>query len=66
MGRPPLDYIRTHISFPAETLARLDAIVGPKGRAAFVRKATEQMLDAVEEAQRLEALHRGGLHKRPR
>lgn len=55
MGRPRLDYIRTHISFEAETLARLDAIVGEKGRAAFIRKATNQMLDAVEEAQRIAA-----------
>ena len=47
--------IRSHIAFPPETLRRLDAIVGPKGRAAFVRKAVEQMLDAVETARKLEA-----------
>lgn len=55
MGRPPLDYIRTHISFDREVLRRLDKIVGEKGRAAFIRKATNQMLDAVEEAQRIAA-----------
>jgi len=55
MGRPPLMFIRSHIGFPPETLRRLDAIVGPKGRAAFVRKAVEQMLDAVETARKLEA-----------
>lgn len=55
MGRPPLMMIRSHIAFPPETLRRLDAIVGPKGRAAFVRKAVEQMLDAVETARKLEA-----------
>ncbi len=55
MGRPRLDYIRTHISFEKEALRRLDALVGEKGRAAFIRKATNQMLDAVEEAQRIAA-----------
>ncbi|MDR7231407.1 metal-responsive CopG/Arc/MetJ family transcriptional regulator [Caulobacter sp. BE264] len=55
MGRPRLDYIRTHISIDAKALARLDAIVGEKGRAAFIRKALDQMLDAVEEAQRIAA-----------
>jgi len=55
VGRPRLDYIRTHISLDAKALARLDAIVGEKGRAAFIRKATNQMLDAVEEAQRIAA-----------
>lgn len=55
MGRPPLMMLRTHISFPPETLARIDRIVGQKGRAAFVRKAVDQMLDAVELARKLEA-----------
>ena len=55
MGRPPLMMLRTHISFPPETLKRLDALVGPKGRAEFVRKAVEQMLAAVEHSRELEA-----------
>jgi hypothetical protein len=55
MGRPRLDYIRTHFSIDRRALARLDAIVGVKGRAAFVRKALDQMLDQVEEAQRIAA-----------
>lgn len=55
MGRPPLMMLRTHISFPPETMRRLDRIVGPKGRAAFIRKAVEQALDIVEHAQKLEA-----------
>lgn len=55
MGRPPLMMLRTHISFPPETLTRIDRIVGEKGRAAFVRKAVDQMLDAVELARTLEA-----------
>lgn len=55
MGRPPLMMLRTHISFPPETLKRLDALVGPKGRAEFVRKAVNHMLDAVEASRQLEA-----------
>lgn len=55
MGRPPLNMIRTHISFDPETLARLDALVGEKGRAKFIRAATDQMLDAVEMSRKLEA-----------
>lgn len=55
MGRPPLMMLRTHISFPPETLDRIDRIVGQKGRAAFVRKAVDQMLDAVELTKKLEA-----------
>lgn len=55
VGRPRLDYIRTHISIDAKALARLDAIVGEKGRAAFIRKALDQALDTVEEAQRIAA-----------
>ncbi len=55
MGRPALNLTRTHISFEKETLRRLDALVGEKGRAAFIRKATDQMLNAVEEAQRIAA-----------
>lgn len=55
MGRPRLDYVRTHFSIDRRALERLDAIVGEKGRAAFVRKALDQMLDQVEEAQRIAA-----------
>jgi metal-responsive CopG/Arc/MetJ family transcriptional regulator len=55
MGRPALNYIRTHISIDKKALQRLDAIVGEKGRAAFIRKALDQALDTVEEAQRIAA-----------
>jgi metal-responsive CopG/Arc/MetJ family transcriptional regulator len=58
MGRPPLMMLRTHISFPPETLKRLDKLVGPKGRAEFVRQAVHQMLDTVELARKLEAEQR--------
>jgi metal-responsive CopG/Arc/MetJ family transcriptional regulator len=55
MGRPPLMMLRTHISFPPETLNRIDKIVGEKGRAAFIRKAVDQLLDSVELTKKLEA-----------
>lgn len=47
MGRPPLDLIRIHVSLSAETLARMDAITGEKGRSAFVRRAVDHLLDAI-------------------
>jgi hypothetical protein len=53
MGRPRLDYIRTHVSIDAKALARLDAIVGEKGRAAFIRMALDQALDTAEAAQKM-------------
>ncbi|MFM2006609.1 MAG: hypothetical protein RLZZ09_2264 [Pseudomonadota bacterium] len=62
MGRPPLMMIRTHISFPPETLDRLDRIVGPKGRAEFVRQAVARALDAYESAEKIKT----DLHKRKR
>lgn len=55
MGRPALNLTRTHIGFSPETLARIDALVGEKGRAAFIRKAVDQMVDAVELSRQLEA-----------
>ena len=53
MGRPRMDYIRTHFSIDRKALARLDAIVGNKGRAEFVRMALDQALDTAEAAQRM-------------
>ncbi len=55
MGRPPLMMIRSHIAFPPETLRRMDAIVGPKGRAEFVRQAVARALDAYEAAEKIKA-----------
>lgn len=53
MGRPRLDYIRTHVSIDRFALMRLDMIVGEKGRAAFIRMALDQALDTAETAQRM-------------
>lgn len=55
MGRTRMDYKRTHFSIERNALARLDKLVGEKGRAAFIRKAVDQMLDAVELSRQLEA-----------
>ncbi|MDV3253362.1 hypothetical protein DevBK_18655 [Devosia sp. BK] len=55
MGRPPLYMIRIHTSVSAEALNRMDKIVGEKGRAAFIRKAIDQMLDTVEAAEEMKA-----------
>jgi metal-responsive CopG/Arc/MetJ family transcriptional regulator len=57
MGRPRLDYIRTHISIDRFALARLDRIVGEKGRAAFIRMALDQALDTAEAAHRIKVKH---------
>ena len=55
MGRSPLIMLRTHISFPPETLGRIDKIVGPKGRAEFVSQAVARALDAYESAEKIKA-----------
>ena len=55
MGRDRLDHHRFHVGLERSALARLDALVGPKGRAEFVRKAVDQMLDQVETAQAVTA-----------
>ena len=55
MGRPPLKLLRTHISISPDSMRRLDKLVGPKGRAAFIRDALDKALDTVELAQRLDA-----------
>lgn len=60
MGRPPLNLRRTHVAFPRETIEEIDALVGVKGRSAFIQKAVEQMLDAVRTAKRLETEHAEG------
>lgn len=53
MGRTRMNYIRTHFSIDRNALARLDKLVGDKGRAEFVRMALDQALDTAEAAQRI-------------
>ena len=55
MGRPPLFMIRVHTSLTAHALNRMDKIVGEKGRSAFIRKAVDQLLDAVEAGEQMKA-----------
>lgn len=55
MGRTYLDHHRMHFGIERSSLARLDALVGEKGRAAFIRQAVDQMLDQVEAAQQIAA-----------
>lgn len=55
MGRPSLNLTRTHVGLSKSALARIDAIVGKKRRGSFVRKAVDQLLDAVELSQKLQA-----------
>ncbi|MDE4557563.1 ribbon-helix-helix domain-containing protein [Sinorhizobium meliloti SM11] len=50
MGRPPLNMKSTNVRFPAETLERIDALVGDKHRAKFIREAVERELERVEKA----------------
>lgn len=57
MGRPPLHMDATTVRFPKETLDRIDALVGVKGRAKFIREAVEARLLYME---RLQDLDRGG------
>lgn len=39
MGRPPLNMTPTLVRFPGEVLERVDALVGDKHRAQFIREA---------------------------
>jgi metal-responsive CopG/Arc/MetJ family transcriptional regulator len=55
MDRPPLFIIRVHTSLTAHALNRMDKIVGEKGRSAFIRKAVDQMLDALEAGEQMKA-----------
>jgi predicted DNA-binding protein len=44
MGRPALGNIGTHVRLSAEAMARIDALVGQKRRAQFIREAVEAEL----------------------
>ena len=55
MGRPPLNMKATNVRFPADMLARIDALVGEKQRAIFIREAVERELERVETERAAEA-----------
>jgi predicted DNA-binding protein len=44
MGRPPLNLKPVPIRLAPEVLARIDAVAGNYGRAAFIREAVEREL----------------------
>jgi len=44
MGRPPLNLEKTVIRLSAEVRARIEALVGKRGMAAFIREAVEHEL----------------------
>jgi hypothetical protein len=51
MGRPPLNLDKTVIRLSAETRARIEALVGKRGMAAFIREAVERELTRREKIQ---------------
>ena len=44
MGRPPLGNTRIPVRLSPEAIAKIDALVGTYGRAAFIREAVEREL----------------------
>lgn len=48
MGRPKLGVIATTLRLPAELLERIDRLMGPNKRAAFIRHAVEEELRRIE------------------
>lgn len=45
MGRPPIRVKATLVRLSPDVLARIDALVGPNKRAAFLREAAERELE---------------------
>lgn len=50
MGRPPLNMTATLIRFPGDVLKRIDALVGDKRRAQFIREAVVAEVERTEHA----------------
>lgn len=53
MGRPKLDHQPTTVRFPAELLKRIDALVGEKQRAIFIREAVEARVNYAEQLKKM-------------
>lgn len=51
MGRPPLNMTPTLVRFPSDVLERVDALVGDKHRAQFIRKAVVSEVQRREQTQ---------------
>lgn len=48
MGRPPLNMQIVNVRLPKETVAKIDALVGPYRRPAFIREAVENAMRVAE------------------
>lgn len=44
MGRPPLNVKSTNVRISEEAMRRIEALVGARGMAAFIREAIEEKL----------------------
>ena len=55
MGRPPLKVKSTVVRLPEGLGERIDQLVGPQRRAAFIREIVEREVERLEEAERLKA-----------
>lgn len=52
MGRPPLNVKSTNIRLPEGLGKRIDKLVGPQRRAAFIREVLEREVERLETGQR--------------
>lgn len=48
MGRPPLNVKSTNVRLPEGLGERIDALVGPQRRAAFIREVLEREVNRLE------------------
>ena len=48
MGRPPLDFSPTQVRLPPEDRRRIEALVGSRGMAGFIRDAVRAELERRE------------------
>jgi predicted DNA-binding protein len=52
MGRPPLNVKSTNIRLPEGLGERIERLVGPQRRAAFIREVLEREVERLESEQR--------------
>ena len=48
MGRPPLGLVKTTVALPADVVERIEALVGKRGVAGFIREAAVATLERLE------------------
>lgn len=54
MGRPALKLMRIHVMLDPEVIEKIDALVGNKGRAKFVRQAVDRLLESADLIKKIE------------